>query len=270
MAELRVNRAKSKLQEGKPIIGVGQVNDGDMIELLGSVGTVDLINFDMEHGPTSWAQLRDVSRICDLWGMTPQVRVNNNDPWLIGRALDQGALSVMIPHVNTMEDAERAVRGAKYAPLGLRGMGRPRQGLGVSNYYTKANDQTMVVAMIEDIEAVKNLKEILTVDHIDVFLVAPNDLSQSMGAKYLPGQYGTQQNQDVQRVVDGAIKQIVAAGRVAATLVNDGNVEHFLDLGVRFLNMGDPSGYIASGLKGFHDKVVAKMTPTATRSPGAR
>ena len=220
MPELRPNRAKHLLQEGKPVIGVSE-SDPDTIDQLGSLGVVDLIWIEMEHGPVTWAQISDLSRACDLWGMTSMVRVTTNEPWLIGRTLNRGAQAIIIPHVNTKEAAEQVVRGARFTPLGMRGMGGSRQGLGVTNYTSKANDEIMVVAMIEDVVAVKNLAEILTVDNIDCFFVAPGDMGQSMGAQYL----GQANHPDVQAVVQGAIKQIVASGRTAGGLVNDSNVK---------------------------------------------
>ena len=106
MAELRKNNAKHKLKNGEPVIAVSST-DTDMIDFLGSTGVVDIIWIEMEHGEATWSQLSDISRACDLWGMTSLVRVNNNDPWLVGRALDRGVQSVLVPHVNTKEEAEK-------------------------------------------------------------------------------------------------------------------------------------------------------------------
>ena len=87
----------------------------------------------------------------------------------------------MVPHVNSRVEAEALVEAAKFAPLGKRGMFTSRQGFGVSEYLKTANDQSLLMVLIEDIVGVKNLDEILKVDHIDVFFVAPNDLATSMG-----------------------------------------------------------------------------------------
>lgn len=261
MAELKQNRAKHLLQEGKTVVGVG-ATDPDTIESLGTLGVVDFIWIEMEHGPVVWSQLSDLSRACDLWGMTSLVRVTTNEPWLIGRTLDRGAQAVIIPHVNTKEEAQAVVHGAKFTPVGMRGMGGSRQGLGVAEYASKANDEIMVVVMIEDVVAVKNLKEILTVDNIDCFFVAPGDLSQSMGPQYL----GRTDHPDVQKVYEGAIRQVVASGRVAGALANDGNVERYMDAGARFL-YSNYQGYIANGLRAFRQKVDARVVAKpATRA----
>ena len=112
MADIRKNRAKQKLRNGETVIAVA-CTDTDMVDFLGSSGAVDVIWIEMEHGEATWSQISDISRACDLWGMTSLVRVNNNDPWLVGRALDRGAQAVVVPHVNTKEEAIRLVQGGK-------------------------------------------------------------------------------------------------------------------------------------------------------------
>src|SRR5207245_2745462 len=113
------------------------------------------------------------------------------------------------------------------ATIGKRGMYTSRQGFGVDGYLKTANDQSLLIVLIEDIVAVRSLDEILKVDHIDCFFVAPSDLATSMG------QIGNMGHPDVQQTIDGAIKKIVQSGRVAGTLVNVGNVERYTRLGVR-------------------------------------
>src|SRR5262249_43816344 len=78
-------------------------------------------------------------------------------------------------------EAEQAAKSAKYGPMGYRGMASGRQSYGVTDYYRKANEETLVVVLIEEIKAVGNLQDILTVDQIDGFFVAPSDLAQTMG-----------------------------------------------------------------------------------------
>ena len=254
MAELRQNRAKHMLQRNEPVIAVS-CTDPDVIDMMGSLGAVDCIWIEMEHGPVTWAQLSDLSRACDLWGMTSLVRVNANEPWLIGRALDRGTQAVLVPHVNTREEAERVVQGAKFTPVGMRGMGGSRQGLGVTDYVRRANDEIMVVILIEDIVAVNNLSDILKVDGIDCLMVVPGDLSQSMGPEYL----GRLDHPDVQAVIEKAMKQIVVAGRATGSTANDNNIERWMDAGGRFF-LCNYQGYIGNGLRGLRGKVNARAS----------
>jgi 2-keto-3-deoxy-L-rhamnonate aldolase RhmA len=142
------------------------------------------------------------------------------------------------------------VEAAKFAPLGKRGMFTSRQGFGVSEYLKTANDQSLLIALIEDIAAVRNLDDIVKVDHIDVFFVAPNDLATSMG------HIGNMGQPDVQKTIDGALTKIVQAGRVAGTLVNAGNVERYTRLGVRVVMTGF-FPWIQAGVKELTERAAA-------------
>jgi len=223
---IRANRLKQTIAAGKVATILSGSNDPDLIDQLGTLD-VDGIWLEGEHGGVDYADLGNLTRACDLWGKTSVVRVMDNDYATIYRTLDRGAQGIVVPHVNTRAEGEAAVEAAKFAPLGKRGMFTSRQGFGVGDYFKTANDQSLLIVLIEDIAAVRNLDDIVKVDHIDVFFVAPNDLATSMG------HIGNMGHPDVQQTVDGAIKKIVEAGRVAGTLVNTGNVERYTRLGVR-------------------------------------
>jgi 4-hydroxy-2-oxoheptanedioate aldolase len=223
---IRPNRVKRTLAAGQVATILSGTNDPDLIDQLGPLG-VDGIWLEGEHGGVDFADLGNLTRACDLWGVTSVVRVMDNDYATIYRTLDRGAQGIVVPHVNTRAEAEAVVEGAKFAPLGKRGMFTSRQGFGVDDYLKTANDQSLLIVLIEDIAAVKRLDEIVKVDHIDVFFVAPSDLATSMG------HIGNMAHPDVQRTIDGAITTIVQSGRVAGTLVNAGNVERYTRLGVR-------------------------------------
>ena len=244
---MRENRIKRQLQAGQTAIAVSGHHNADMIDFLGQFG-FDGVWLEGEHGPVDWDAIGDLSRACDLWGMASVTRVNNNDPGTIMRALDRGTMGIVVPHVNTREAAEQAMKSAKYAPVGYRGMFGGRQSFGVPDYFRHANDQTLIVVLIEEIEAVNDLADILTVDDIDVFFVAPADLAQTMG------HIGNHTHPDVQATIDKALAQIVAAGRTAGTLATDDNVARYRDAGVRFFLTGWPN-WVAQGAKGFLQKV---------------
>ena len=123
-----------------------------------------------------------------------------------------------------------------------------RQSFGVADYFHQANGQTMVVVLLEEAEALANLDEILQVENIDVFFVAPSDLAQTMG------HIGDAGHPDVQRAIDDAISRIAAAGRVPGTLVNDDNISEYIGKGVRFV-MTSWNAWVARGAGAF----LAKM-----------
>ena len=244
---MRENRIKRQLQAGETAVAVSGHHNADMVDFLGQFG-FDGVWLEGEHGPVDWDAIGDLSRACDLWGMASVTRVNNNDPGTIMRALDRGTMGIVVPHVNTREAAEQAMKSAKFDPIGYRGMFGGRQSFGVPDYVKRANDQTLVVVLIEEIEAVNNLADILTVDNIDVFFVAPADLAQTMG------HIGNHGHPDVQATIDKALAQIVAAGRTAGTLATDDNVERYRDAGVRFFLTGWPN-WVSQGAKGFLQRV---------------
>jgi 2-keto-3-deoxy-L-rhamnonate aldolase RhmA len=226
--KIRPNRVKDKLNAGQIATILSGTNDPDLIDQLCTLD-VDGIWLEGEHGAVDYADLGNLTRACDLWSKTSVVRVMDNDYATIYRTLDRGAQGIVVPHVNTRAEAEAAVEAAKFAPVGKRGMFTSRQGFGVEDYLKTANDQSMLIVLIEDIAAVHNLDEILKVDHIDVFFVAPNDLATSMG------KIGDMGHKDVQQVIDSAIVRIVESGRSAGMLVNLDNVERYTQMGVRCL-----------------------------------
>ncbi len=253
MAEIRRNRAKHKLAQGGIVSVPMGPTSAEMLEFLGQFD-FDALWIEAEHGPVDYSQISDLTRACDLWGKTSIVRVNMAHPGVIYRTLDQGAQGIAVPHVNTAEEARAIVDAAKFGPIGHRGSYVSRQGLGVPDYFQKANDETMIVVLIEDIVAVNNLADILKVDHIDVFFVAPGDLAQSMGYTGQPG------HPEVVRTTEKAIDQIASAGRVAGTLVNDATVERWVKRGARFLTMSW-TAWTAAGAQAYLSKVNSLAIP---------
>jgi len=251
MAELRPNKIKHKLRNGDVVTVAQSVVTPDMVEIFSQFG-FDGIWIEAEHGPVDFGDIADFSRACDLWGLTSVVRVNLNLPGVIYRTLDLGAQAVVVPHVNTAEEARAVVDATKFHPLGSRGMTTSRQGIGVKDYYLKANDETMAIVLIEDIVAVQNLAEILAVDNIDVFFVTTGDLSQSMG--YI----GQHTHPKVVATVDRAVDQIVAAGRTAGVIGSESNIDRYVGMGARFFTTHWLE-WVAAGSRAYHEKIAAKI-----------
>jgi 4-hydroxy-2-oxoheptanedioate aldolase len=201
--------------------------------MLGHFG-FDGVFLDCEHGPASWEEVEHMVRAAELAGYTSVVRVQDHAAATITRALDRGAGGIQVPHVNTAAEAAAIVEHAKYAPLGHRGWSgwRGAYGLDGLEYARQANASTLIAIMLEEVEALDNLDDILRVDHVDVFFVAPGDLAQSMG---LPGQAN---HPSVQNAIDDALRRIKSSGRVSGTLTTPRTLEHYLDLGVLFLYVG--------------------------------
>ena len=249
MKNLRPNKIKQKLSQGEiSTVLMSPVSfSPDMVEFAGQLG-FDGIWIETEHGAIDFKDIPDLTRAADLSGMTSIVRVNFNNEGLIYRTFDVGAQGIVVPHVDTKNEALTVVQGAKFAPQGKRGNFVGRQGIDVENYFENVNNETLVIVLIEDIIAVNNLDEILSVENIDVFCVAPGDLAQSLG------HLGNIFHPEVQSTIDSAILKIIGANKIAGTLVTDDNVTKYVELGAKFLMTSfDP--WIKYGAKRFLNKV---------------
>jgi len=231
---LRSNQVKLKLNQGGTVVGSFlYVPSAKLAELVGLCG-FDFIVVDQEHGPISIETAEEMVRACELTGVTPLVRVGSLASHPMLQALDLGAAGVHIPSINTALQAHEAVRLCKYAPQGCRGLAGVRAaeyGLRepLSSYCRQANSETMVVIHIEEMEAISNLDELLKVDGVDVYYLGPTDLSNSIGR---PGS----KDPELSKIVDDAIKTIVASGKTAGIITNDHDAaRRYLDMGVRYL-----------------------------------
>ena len=157
-------------------------------EIMAKAG-FDWLAIDMEHSALSMAQCQELIRVVDLCGVPALVRVGKNDPLLIKQAMDAGACGVIVPMINSKEEAMAAVSSVKYPPSGTRGVGLARaQGYGASfqEYRKWVEKESVVIVQIEHIKAVEHLEDILSVEGVDAFLVGPYDLSGSLG---VPGDF---------------------------------------------------------------------------------
>lgn len=227
MRTLRPNIAKQRLAAGQHVIAIEGINHPDAVERLGPIEPYAFW-FEGEHGIASPLNIGDLSRACDMWETTSIVRVGRVEEQLIYRTLDLGAQGIAVPHVSSAEDAARVVDAAKFAPIGNRGIDTSRQGIGVADYFHRANDETLLVVFIEDLAALDNLNDMLKVDHIDVFFVGPGDLSQVLG------HLGDFAHPEVNKVVDDTIRRIVDRGRTAGTVGNLSNMERVSQAGATF------------------------------------
>lgn len=144
----------------------------------------DWLVVDLEHSTISLKQAGELIRTIDLCGVPPLVRLSANDPVQIKRVMDAGAHGVIVPMVNSAQEAEAAVRAVQYPPRGQRGVGLARaQGYGAAfaQYRRWLEDEAVVIVQIEHVQAVENLASILAVDGVDGCIVGPYDLSGSLG-----------------------------------------------------------------------------------------
>jgi len=226
---------KLLLEKGIPVLGsFMKLTDPAVAEIFAHAG-FDFVIIDMEHGPISPERVEDMVRGCETSGVVPIIRVRDNDPTLISQALDLGGMAIQVPQIATGSAALRAVRAAKFAPEGDRGVCRYVRAAAYSHqsknvYFREANRTTAVIVQVEGEEGISNIAEILAVKGIDVVFIGPYDLSQSLG---VPG--------DVEHPrVQAKMMEVVAtarkAGLAVGTFVDDvQTAKKWLALGVQFI-----------------------------------
>jgi 2-dehydro-3-deoxyglucarate aldolase len=209
----------------------------------------DFLVIDQEHAAIGAAECLSMIQVIDLCGVQPWVRVGGNDARLIKRALDSGATGVVVPMVNTVDDAAAAVAASRYPPVGSRGAGLFRAqsyGLGFDSYRPRADAETVVVVQIEHVDAVGNLEDILSVSGIDAFIVGPYDLSGSLGH---PGAYD---HPDVRGALD-EVERIMKTASVPGGfhVVHSGEAElrRRVEAGYRLIAYGDDMVFLAEKLE---------------------
>lgn len=149
----------------------------------------DWLTVDLEHSVITIREAEELIRVIDLCGVVPLVRLSANDHVQIKRVMDAGAHGIIVPMVNSVAEAGRAVAAVRYPPQGNRGVGLARaQGYGndFEAYKDWLRSEAVVIVQIEHIQAVENLAAILSVDGVDGFIVGPYDLSGSLG---IPGDF---------------------------------------------------------------------------------
>lgn len=184
-----INKLKYNLKENKLTVGSWiTIGNLSVAEIMADTG-FDWLVVDMEHSAIDYQMCQNLIMAIEGKGCVPLVRVGANDPLIIKRVMDSGAYGVIVPMVNTQEDAIKAVNAVKYPPIGTRGVGLARAqgyGYGFEEYANTINENSIVIVQIEHIEAIENLDVILNTPGVDGSIIGPYDLSGSLGC---PGKF---------------------------------------------------------------------------------
>src|SRR5512136_517744 len=245
---------KKALLEGRPVIGATvTVPNVDTALTLANAG-FDFLWIEMEHGPMTLESLRAILLATRGAKAVPLTRVPANELWLAKRVLDEGSLGVIFPFTSTRELAERAVSACRYPPLGDRGFGpgfaMSRYGLGGAEYVKFANENVLVVVIIERKEAIENIESIASVPGIGVLFVGVNDLSYSLG---IGGRI-------TDPLVEQALTKVLDAGRrhgipVGYPTADTVEINKRIAQGFRFFQAQSDTGLMASGARDMLSKV---------------
>jgi 4-hydroxy-2-oxoheptanedioate aldolase len=176
------NGVKAAWASGKPVVnGWLAIPNGFSAEVMAQAGW-DSLTVDIQHGVQDYMSMVTCFQGMQPHGVTPMVRVPWNEPGIIGKVLDGGAKGVICPMVNTEAEARALVSACRYPPKGTRSFGPIRSGIyGAAADTNAANDDVLVIPMIETKTALDNLEAIVRVPGVDAIYIGPSDLSLSLG-----------------------------------------------------------------------------------------
>ncbi|HTW67212.1 MAG TPA: 4-hydroxy-2-oxoheptanedioate aldolase [Bryobacteraceae bacterium] len=236
--EIKTNTFKAALKSGnRPQIGLWLgLTDTVCAEISAGSG-FDWILIDGEHAPNDVRSILALLQAVAPYPTHPIVRPVTGDVQLIKQLLDIGAQTLLVPMVESAEQAKQLVAAMRYPPHGIRGVGatlaRASQWSRVTNYVHQANEQMCLLVQVETRRGLENLDAIASVEGVDGVFIGPSDLSAGLG------HLGNSLHPDVQRAIGEAIGRIRSAGRAAGILAIDETLaRHYLSLGCTFVAVG--------------------------------
>lgn len=239
------NSLKDKLQQGKTVMGTWSVIASPTVAEVLALAGLDFLIIDMEHGPTGLETAENMVRAAGLHRCAPLVRVPGVDEAMILRALDIGAWGIVVPQIQSAEQARAVIRYAKYPPDGERGHSPFTRAGGFTHRDSAArmvwlNEQIFIGLLVEGMEGIAALPDILLLrDQIDLIYIGVYDLAKAIGH---PGEI---QHPEVIQAIQDCAQSIMAAGVTMGVLINDtAALPALWDLGVRFFAYQNDTGLL--------------------------
>jgi len=236
------NLALEKIRRGEVAFGLSLGAGSHIIAEMFAHAGVDWIWIDTQHGYWDYDEALRALQVIGPTGTVPIVRPGSNDFFRIGQALDAGALGLIVPMVNSPEEARAAVFAAYYPPQGGRSSGGGRTSFYGADYASAANDNILLAVMIETREALGRAAQIASVPGLDCLFIGPGDLSVALGTER-----GSEEHEAaIQRVLDAASSAGIPAGFPCGT------VEEALrraEQGFRLIHCGSELGMIRAGIQ---------------------
>lgn len=250
--DLPQNAFKRALAAGKPQIGIwSSLSSHIVAEILAHAG-FDWVLLDTEHSPNELPMVQSQLHAMVGGTATPVVRPAWNDMVLVKRFLDIGAQSLLLPYVQTKEEAQNAVKFTRYPQAGVRGVAGATRAAGygrTKDYMKRAHEEICLLLQVETRKAMGNLEAIAEVEGVDGIFIGPNDLSADLG--YL----GNWQHPEVWKVMEDAAKRIRKCGKAPGILVGEADGQRCLDMGYLFVAVGADTGMLVRG----SDALAAKF-----------
>lgn len=241
--DMPVNRFKQALGEGRLQIGLWcSLCSNVSIEVLAGAG-FDWLLIDSEHAPNELPLIHGQLQAVRGGTATPIVRPPWNDMVIVKRLLDLGVQTLLVPFVQTAEEARRAVAATRYPPDGVRGVASVTRASGfgrVKDYFGQAAGQLCVLVQVESAEGLANLDEIAAVEGVDGVFIGPSDLSAGLGHLGNPG------HAEVQAAIGDAIARVRAAGKAPGILApGEADARRWIEAGCLFVAVGVDVGLLA-------------------------
>jgi 4-hydroxy-2-oxoheptanedioate aldolase len=250
--ELPVNKFKRALKDRKPQIGMwSSLSSHIVAEILANAG-FDWVLLDTEHSPNELPMVQAQLHAMVGSAASPVVRPAWNDMVLIKRYLDIGAQSLLLPYVQSVEEARDAVRYTRYPQQGVRGVAGSTRAAGygrIKDYLKRAGEEICLLVQVETRKAMANIEAIAETDGVDGVFIGPNDLSADLG------HLGNWQHPEVWKVMEDAAKKIRKAGKAPGILVGESDGQRCLDMGYLFVAVGADTGMLVRGT----DALAAKF-----------
>ncbi len=242
------NLVKAKLRAGQPSVGTW-VNIGhpDVTMYLADLG-FDWLVCDMEHSAYGVETFHHMvqAMLYNRESCMPMARIPWNDLVWVKKALDAGATGLVVPRIESAEEARRLVGYMKYPPLGERGAGPRLAAFRDPDYFETANAETLVVVMIETVKGVENMDAIFSVDGVDACFVGPNDLTIDMGIR---GQTESERFIDaLDRIVAVSRAHGVAPGMHCYSRPGSTNINEAIKRGFQFCALSSDIGFLTTGV----------------------
>lgn len=243
------NLVRQKLYAGEASLGTFvTIGSPDIVDILKHLG-LDWFIFDTEHSYMSTDTVKTMMQALGDGKASPMVRIGQIDQYLVKRALDIGGEGLLVPLVNSPEEAEKLIKFAMYPPKGVRGAGpgrASRYGMNFAEYLRTANEELLIAVQIETKEALANSREILGTNRVDVGFVGPTDLTLALGL------WDDRSNPKVIEAMEQVVKVCNDLGKIPGTMATSvEEARKFLKLGFKFLSLASDARFLLSGARSF-------------------
>ncbi len=245
---MKINTFKQALKGDKPLFGLWQGIPDTTVAEIGAGAGFDWVLIDAEHGPFDVRSVMSHLQAIEPYPVSALVRPVEGNTALIKQFMDIGVQTLLVPMVDTAEQAQQIVKAAKYPPEGVRGLGtsmaRAANWNRTPDYLAKANDEVCVIVQIETLTGLENIEDIVAVEGVDAVFIGPSDLSAAMGHVGNPG------HPEVVTAIENGFKVIISAGKQAGVLaVNKELVNKYIEAGARFIGVGVDAALLANATR---------------------